>query len=201
MVLRAALTKSLQLVFGLLFPAYASIHAIESGSTEDDTQWLIYWLCYSLLAITESLAWPFLRWVPLYGELKAILLIWMVMPQTKGAHWVYEAVLAPTLAVARQQLANVPALESLLERYAHGDTATIPPMPTDGVQRKQVLNHTLQDATNQLNAQLERISNLDDPAESKKAERAFNKNLQRLSKIAAGDNGFFTPLGLKAHAG
>lgn len=50
------------LFFGLVYPAYGSVAAIESNIGEDDTHWLIYWLIFSLLTIVENIAWPLLKW-------------------------------------------------------------------------------------------------------------------------------------------
>lgn len=59
------------LFFGLVYPAYGSIAAIESSSSEDDTHWLIYWLIFSLITILENLAWPLLQWYAYHFNLSA----------------------------------------------------------------------------------------------------------------------------------
>lgn len=53
---------SCSLFFGLVYPAYGSVAAVESNTGDDDTHWLIYWLIFSLLTIVENVAWPLLKW-------------------------------------------------------------------------------------------------------------------------------------------
>ena len=38
---------------GTLFPIYWSVKAIESAETDDDKQWLTYWVVFSCLMITD----------------------------------------------------------------------------------------------------------------------------------------------------
>ncbi len=47
----------------------------------------------------------------MYGEAKAMLLAWLVLPQFKGATWVYETIIGPGTARLRTELQKVPALE------------------------------------------------------------------------------------------
>lgn len=116
MTFRHVLTGTLSLGFGLLFPAYGSFMAIESSSTEDATQWLVYWLLYSLLQGFEKLVWPFLQWVPLYGEVRVAVLIWLVLPQTKGAAFVYEAIVGPTFQLILKEAVKIPAIDRLVNQ-------------------------------------------------------------------------------------
>ena len=41
-------------LIGFLYPAYASFKAIESHGTQDDTQWLTYWVVFACFAMLES---------------------------------------------------------------------------------------------------------------------------------------------------
>lgn len=38
-------------MIGFVFPMYASIKAIESPATDDDTMWLTYWLVFSIFKV------------------------------------------------------------------------------------------------------------------------------------------------------
>ena len=53
-------------LIGFLYPAYASIKAIESKEKDDDTKWLIYWVVYGFFSIVESFSDLLLSWFPLY---------------------------------------------------------------------------------------------------------------------------------------
>jgi hypothetical protein len=54
--------------------------------------------------------------VPLYGEAKAILLAWLVLPHFKGATWVYETIIGPGSTKLRAELQKIPALERFLNQ-------------------------------------------------------------------------------------
>jgi len=47
-----------------------SVKAIESVNKEDDTQWLTYWVVYSVFSLAEFFTDIFLSWIPLYWFLK-----------------------------------------------------------------------------------------------------------------------------------
>ena len=98
------LLRTLPVVAGLLIPAYATVASIESPGTQDDTQYLIYWLLYSAVSLVEFVFWPVLKYLgALYALLKTGVLLWLVLPQTKGATYVYEAVLRPSLKKAGEE--------------------------------------------------------------------------------------------------
>lgn len=51
---------------GFVYPAYASVKAIESDKKEDDTKWLTYWTVFAFLSIIEFFSDILLSWFPLY---------------------------------------------------------------------------------------------------------------------------------------
>ncbi|KAJ8946424.1 hypothetical protein NQ314_008906 [Rhamnusium bicolor] len=55
-----------------LYPAYVSIHAIESKHKDDDTKWLTYWVVYALFSVGEYFADFIVSWFPLYWLLKVL---------------------------------------------------------------------------------------------------------------------------------
>ncbi|ERN06314.1 hypothetical protein AMTR_s00016p00231510 [Amborella trichopoda] len=74
----------------LLYPLYASVRAIESPSKLDDEQWLAYWILYSFLTLMEMVAAPVLSWIPIWYQLKVAFVAWLVLPQFRGASFIYE---------------------------------------------------------------------------------------------------------------
>lgn len=42
------------------------VKAIESAPKDDDTKWLMYWVCYALFGILEYFSDQLLFWIPLY---------------------------------------------------------------------------------------------------------------------------------------
>ncbi|XP_052176138.1 HVA22-like protein e [Diospyros lotus] len=74
----------------LLYPLYASVAAIENTSKEDDEQWLAYWILYSFLTLMEMLFQSILEWLPIWYDVKLAFVAWLVLPQFKGAAFIYE---------------------------------------------------------------------------------------------------------------
>ncbi|XP_022865077.1 HVA22-like protein e [Olea europaea var. sylvestris] len=74
----------------LLYPLYASVAAIESTSKLDDEQWLAYWILYSFLTLMEMLLQPVLEWIPIWYDVKLAFVAWLVLPQFRGAAFLYE---------------------------------------------------------------------------------------------------------------
>ena len=50
---------------------HCRVKAIESVNKEDDTQWLTYWVVFSVFSIAEFFIDLLLSWIPLYFFLKA----------------------------------------------------------------------------------------------------------------------------------
>jgi len=57
---------------GFVYPAYASIKAIETKTKDDDTKWLTYWVVYACFGVVEFFSDILLSWFPLYwlGKVK-----------------------------------------------------------------------------------------------------------------------------------
>uniref|UniRef100_A0A915LEF5 Receptor expression-enhancing protein n=1 Tax=Meloidogyne javanica TaxID=6303 RepID=A0A915LEF5_MELJA len=71
------------------------LHAIESHTKEDDTQWLTYWVVFALLNIIEFFSDSILYYFPFYYLLKCIFLLWLYMPSTLGALLIYDRLIRP----------------------------------------------------------------------------------------------------------
>mmetsp|Transcript_12890 Transcript_12890/g.22273 ORF Transcript_12890/g.22273 Transcript_12890/m.22273 type:complete len:148 (-) Transcript_12890:710-1153(-) len=76
-------------IVGFLYPAYASFHALRSPSQEDDRQWLIYWIIYALCNVFEFFLDLVIFWLPFYYEFKVFFILWLQLPQFRGAEWLY----------------------------------------------------------------------------------------------------------------
>merc|ERR1712207_71959 len=85
---------SLCSLVGFIYPAYKSFEAIE-GKKQNEviTQWLIYWVVYSLFAIIEVFVDFLLFWIPFYYTFKMAFLLWAMLPQTRGAKYLYDSFL------------------------------------------------------------------------------------------------------------
>jgi receptor expression-enhancing protein 5/6 len=76
---------------GFLYPTYASVKAIESKDTADDTQWLVYWVVYGMFTFLETFIDLILYWIPFFYPIKIAFLLWCMHPQTKGATVLYHS--------------------------------------------------------------------------------------------------------------
>ena len=93
-----------------LLPLWASIQAVKSKATADDTQWLIYWIVFGVLTVLESLAktlfFPsedeagakFKSGLFLYYVAKIAFLYWCGSSQFRGAQLVYDKFLLPVVS-------------------------------------------------------------------------------------------------------
>ncbi|XP_057307763.1 receptor expression-enhancing protein 5-like [Hydractinia symbiolongicarpus] len=83
-------------LLGFLYPAYASVKAIESTQKDDDTQWLTYWVVYAAFNIIEFFSDMFLSWFPLYFLFKCAFLGWCMAPFSwNGSEFIYHRFIAP----------------------------------------------------------------------------------------------------------
>ena len=98
--------------------SYASYKAIESEATDDDTQWLTYWVVYSMMMIFESFADYSVFWIPGYRFAKCGFIFWLASPRFKGAIMLYEKVFKDALKAAE------PIIDTVAGSLAKGDINT-----------------------------------------------------------------------------
>lgn len=87
---------------GFVMPAYWSILAIETKETEDDKQWLTYWVVFTFFHLLEFCLDMVLYVFPPYFVCKLLFLMWCFMPATRGATIVYEKVIRPAVGMCLQ---------------------------------------------------------------------------------------------------
>ena len=138
-----SVSSTVQIVVGLLYPAYATFKAIErakkhhledpswsfeaaqqptsiknqvSSSSSSSassllvtkrydldnliTQWLMYWIVMAVFTVCEVLCETLLlagSWFPFYHEIKVFFILWLTLPQFRGATKMYKKLLAPAL--------------------------------------------------------------------------------------------------------
>jgi len=84
---------SLSNLVGFVYPAFKSFQAIETKNKGDDTQWLVYWVIFAFFSIIEVFVDILLYWIPFYYPFKLAFLLWAMLPQTKGAKFLYDSFL------------------------------------------------------------------------------------------------------------
>ncbi|KAK6744220.1 hypothetical protein RB195_011117 [Necator americanus] len=74
---------------GFAYPAYVSVKAVRTKDTKDDTQWLIYWCVFAVFCVFDFFAGSIMQYFPLYWLLKAVFFIYLHLPQTMGAGYLF----------------------------------------------------------------------------------------------------------------
>ena len=73
------------MLVGVLYPSIESYRALGTESKDDDSQWLAYWIIFSLYYFVEYFLEIIFAFVPLYYEAKLAFVLWLALPQTRGA--------------------------------------------------------------------------------------------------------------------
>ncbi|XP_055676329.1 receptor expression-enhancing protein 4 isoform X1 [Falco peregrinus] len=92
------LSRIVVLVFGMLYPAYASYKAVKTKNIREYVRWMMYWIIFALFTATETLTDLLISWFPFYYEIKTAFLIWLLCPYTRGASLIYRKVVHPALS-------------------------------------------------------------------------------------------------------
>jgi len=91
---------------GWALPAYLSYRALESPGHEDDIQWLTYWTVFGFFTFLESVALRLvLYYVPYYFPIKTAFVLWLQLPNTKGAQAFHHSVIKPIVHNVRSRRA------------------------------------------------------------------------------------------------
>ncbi|KAI8852443.1 TB2/DP1/HVA22-related protein [Chytridium lagenaria] len=86
-------------LFGIIYPGYASLRAIERPKPDDDERWLTYWSVFGFYSILDQFSERILRYFPLYFTSKVVVLYWLFSRQ--GALTVYRSAVRPLLINVR----------------------------------------------------------------------------------------------------
>uniref|UniRef100_A0A8D0EZB5 Receptor expression-enhancing protein n=1 Tax=Strix occidentalis caurina TaxID=311401 RepID=A0A8D0EZB5_STROC len=92
------LSRVIVLVFGMLYPAYASYKAVKSKNIREYVRWMMYWIIFALFTATETFTDLLISWFPFYYEIKTAFVIWLLSPYTRGASLLYRKFVHPTLS-------------------------------------------------------------------------------------------------------
>ncbi|XP_016495745.1 putative HVA22-like protein g [Nicotiana tabacum] len=94
------ITSGLVLVLGYAYPAFECFKTVEKNKVEIEELrfWCQYWIIVAALRIFESFGDVFMSWLPMYGEAKLALFIYLWYPKIKGTAYIYETLLKPYVA-------------------------------------------------------------------------------------------------------
>ncbi|XP_056631171.1 receptor expression-enhancing protein 2 isoform X3 [Diorhabda carinulata] len=103
-MISSILSRLVILLFGTLYPAYASYKAVRTKNVREYVKWMMYWIVFALFTCAETFTDVFLSWFPFYYEIKIILVIWLLSPATKGSSILYRKFVHPTLSSREQEI-------------------------------------------------------------------------------------------------
>ncbi|KFK25028.1 hypothetical protein AALP_AA8G057700 [Arabis alpina] len=94
------ITRIIILLVGYAYPAYKCYKSVEKKKLEiqELRYWCKYWILVSLLTVFERIGDIIVSWLPLYGEIKIGLLIYLWYPKSQGITYVYETLLLPYMS-------------------------------------------------------------------------------------------------------
>uniref|UniRef100_K7FHK8 Receptor expression-enhancing protein n=1 Tax=Pelodiscus sinensis TaxID=13735 RepID=K7FHK8_PELSI len=76
-----------RLVFGMLYPAYASYKAVKTKNIREYVRWMMYWIVFALFMATETITDTFISWCPIRGA--------VAIGRCRWAEWRLPATPAP----------------------------------------------------------------------------------------------------------
>jgi hypothetical protein len=79
----------------VLLPAYVSYKALRSRDPAQSHPWLIYFTILSLVQLADAYTNFITGWIPFFGVLRLIFMLYLVLPQTQGAKVLYLNYLEP----------------------------------------------------------------------------------------------------------
>ncbi|KII91779.1 hypothetical protein PLICRDRAFT_696766 [Plicaturopsis crispa FD-325 SS-3] len=90
-------SRAVTAVSAFLYPGYSSYKTLSQrpASEEDLERWLMYWSVLGCIVSVEYVAEWLISWIPLYYPLKTLFLLYLALPQTKGASYIYVYHLQP----------------------------------------------------------------------------------------------------------
>mmetsp|Transcript_29398 Transcript_29398/g.82139 ORF Transcript_29398/g.82139 Transcript_29398/m.82139 type:complete len:148 (-) Transcript_29398:176-619(-) len=106
--------RPMAVVVGFLYPAYASYKALERGQMEEVAQWLTYWVVFSLFTVVEGVVDRIIYWLPFYYVAKLAFVLWLQLPQSRGASKLFKGAIKPLIKKHEAQIDR--QLETGLER-------------------------------------------------------------------------------------
>ncbi|CAB3254594.1 unnamed protein product [Arctia plantaginis] len=103
-MISSIISRLVILIFGTLYPAYASYKAVRTKNLKEYVKWMMYWIVFALFTCTETFTDVFLSWFPFYYEVKIVLVLWLLSPATKGSSILYRKFVHPALCRREQEI-------------------------------------------------------------------------------------------------
>jgi receptor expression-enhancing protein 5/6 len=92
---------------GVAPPIYFSFQALQTEGTDDDSQWLTYWVVYNSLNVVEDFAAFIIVWIPYYYFFKVAFLVACYHPRVQFSQTVYKKYIKPLFKKATENASSV----------------------------------------------------------------------------------------------
>lgn len=100
----ALISRIVILIFGTLYPAYASYKAVRTKNVKEYVKWMMYWIVFALFTTFETFSDCLLSWLPFYYEIKIVFVLWLLSPVTKGSSFLYRKFVHPQLTKREKEI-------------------------------------------------------------------------------------------------
>ncbi|KAI0357758.1 hypothetical protein OH77DRAFT_1502835 [Trametes cingulata] len=89
-----------------LYPGYASYKTLSQrpASEADLERWLMYWSVLGCIVAVEYVAEWLVSWLPFYYPIKTLFLLYLALPQTAGAAYLYQTQLRPFFSAHEREI-------------------------------------------------------------------------------------------------
>lgn len=119
-MISTVLSRLIILLFGVLYPAYASYKAVKNKDVRAHLQWMMYWIVFAFFTCIETVSDIFISfWMPFYYEFKILFVLWLLSPATKGSSILYRRFVHPQLVEREQEI------DELIEKAKEQGYATM----------------------------------------------------------------------------
>ncbi|XP_058835425.1 uncharacterized protein LOC131692411 [Topomyia yanbarensis] len=103
-MISAIVSRIVILLFGTLYPAYASYKAVRTKNVKEYVKWMMYWIVFAFFTCVETFTDILLSWFPFYYEIKVIIVLWLLSPATRGSSTLYRKFVHPMLTRREQEI-------------------------------------------------------------------------------------------------
>ena len=103
-ILPSSVERFIVVVTGCLYPIAASIVAVTTDMANDDTQWLVYWVCFAAMYLVMLASDDILYWIPGYHSAMLTFVCYLMLPVFNGADSVFRGILVPVFRLKAQLL-------------------------------------------------------------------------------------------------
>lgn len=82
--------KYFSYILTTFLPIVWTLKAIEYKESEEDKQWITFWILYSAFMLVDMLSGFITIYLPFYFFIRTLVVLWLYLPNFKGALYVYK---------------------------------------------------------------------------------------------------------------